>query len=174
MRDVIERHMQFSEHFASSEFEKDGPIPTDCYPVFVALCQDILEPIRAHFGKPMDITSGYRPPAANAAAHGVPTSEHIAIPGVCCACDFKIDNQFGTLISNRVVFDWIRTNPLLPFHQVIFEHAANGTSIIHVSYDAQKVQNRSALEGAEYNQSPYTHWECADYQLPQAEEEEKA
>ena len=142
--------------------------------MFEVLCQNILEPIRSHFGKPIIITSGYRPPAANAAAHGVPNSEHIAIPGVCCACDFTVDNRFGALISNRVIFDWIRTNPFLPFHQVIFEHAANGSSIIHVSYNAGKVEQRSALEGAEYNQSAYTKWECADYELPQSEGEENA
>jgi GH24 family phage-related lysozyme (muramidase) len=49
-----------------------------------------LERVRVQFGgKPIVITSGYRPPAINAAAGGASNSEHLYKPG-CGAVDFVI------------------------------------------------------------------------------------
>lgn len=44
--------------------------------------------IRDLYGKPMIVTSGYRPPEANAAANGKPQSAHLT----CEACDFRDDD----------------------------------------------------------------------------------
>jgi len=50
-----------------------------------------LERVRTAFGgKPIIITSGYRPPAINKAANGASNSEHLYKPG-CGAVDFYID-----------------------------------------------------------------------------------
>lgn len=159
-----------SEHFAQSEFENDAPVPADCVAALTALCQDILEPIRAYVKRPITITSGYRTPEANAAAHGVSDSEHIYSPDKCAA-DFTFATTFGMLMSMRVCFDWIRNNLTLPFHQVILEHNATGQSIIHISYNRTTLPVRQALEGATHNASPYTHWECAQYSLPTSDQE---
>lgn len=137
--------IQLSTHFGSNEFETGGPIPTECLPIFERLCVEILEPVRSDFNFPLVITSGYRSPEANAEAHGQPNSEHMATTD-WCACDF---------IGSRAVFDWMRLNPLLPFHQLILEHGQSGSSIIHVSINQQKVGVRSVLEGATHNASPY-------------------
>ena len=49
-----------------------------------------LERVRAQFGgKPIIITSGYRPPAVNAAVGGASSSEHLYKPG-CGAVDFWV------------------------------------------------------------------------------------
>jgi hypothetical protein len=159
--------MQFSEHFDQFEFEKDEPIPVDCLPAFEFLCQNILEPIRAFVGRPVVIMSGYRSPLANAAAHGVKDSEHIATPKKC-AVDFWFNTAFGMRMSYRLAFDWIRNNPSLPFHQVILEHGAAGQSIIHISYNADTLPVREALEGATHNTSLYTSWDCVAYKLPES------
>ena len=121
----------------------------------------------------MEITSGDRPPDANKATHGSPTSEHIYTPD-SCAADFTFDTTFGKLVSMRATFDWIRTNPFLPFHQVILEHGANGSSIIHVGYNKNKLSARTAMEGATHNAAPYQHWECAAYKLPDETDQENA
>lgn len=50
-----------------------------------------LERVRTQFGgRPIIITSGYRPPAVNAAIGGASSSEHLYRPG-CGAVDFYID-----------------------------------------------------------------------------------
>jgi hypothetical protein len=49
---------------------------------------------------------------------------------------------------------------------VIFEHGGMA-SIIHISYNLDKLGTRQALEGATYNASPYSSWEVAAYTSPQ-------
>jgi uncharacterized protein YcbK (DUF882 family) len=60
-----------------------------------------MERVRSRFGKPVIITSGYRPPAINRSVGGASSSEHLYdAPGVG-AVDFYVD---GAPI--RVVQDW--------------------------------------------------------------------
>lgn len=160
--------MQLSEHFEQSEFEIDAPVPPECVPTLEFYCQNVLEPIRAFVARPMEVTSGYRPPDANAAAHGVPNSEHVYTTDHVAA-DFTFAATFAQLplMSIRVCFDWIRNNAALPFDQVILEHGATGTSVIHVSYSKSRLGTvRSALEGATHNASPYSGWNVAKYEAP--------
>lgn len=145
--------MQYSEHFDSSEFDHDAPIPAECEDVAKQFCQLVLEPIRAFIGGPMQITSGYRPTAANAATHGATHSEHIWTARAV-ATDFTFAPKPG--LSTRAVFDWIRNNPTIPFHQVILEADPSGSSIIHVSMNLSKPGIRQALIGATHNAMPYS------------------
>jgi zinc D-Ala-D-Ala carboxypeptidase len=151
---------QLSAHFNSTEFEKDSPIPAECIPIFTQLAQDILEPVRAEFDKPIIITSGYRSQAANAEAHGQPNSEHMAFPWVC-ACDFVVEG-----IGQRLVFDWCRQNAALPYHQLILEADGKGGSILHVSINKKLPGVRSVLIGATHNMSPYQKVDFVAYQPP--------
>ena len=63
-----------SPHFRVQEFRcKDGSDP-----VFVdTALVELLEQLRAHFGKAVTITSGYRTPAHNAAVGGAKSSQHL-------------------------------------------------------------------------------------------------
>lgn len=143
--------MKLSEHFQQSEFERDAVLPFGCIPIFQMLCANVLEPIRTYAG-PMLITSGYRPPDANAAAHGVPNSQHIATPADCAA-DFEVVGTHDL----RHLFDWIRKKSGLPIDQLIFEHQKNGgPDILHVSYVIEGPR-REALEGSTANASTYMH-----------------
>ncbi len=65
---------QVSEHFKVKEFaQKDFR----CDKVIVdSELINILEDIRAHFNKPVNITSGYRTPEYNAKIGGVKNSQH--------------------------------------------------------------------------------------------------
>lgn len=67
-----------SEHFLISEFDchNGQKVPRDAYPALRRLCEDVLEPMRAHFGA-CRVTSGYRPRAYNASIGGASQSEHI-------------------------------------------------------------------------------------------------
>lgn len=143
--------MLLSAHFSLDEFEQDGPMPAECVYPYTRLCELLLEPLRVHYGQPIIITSGYRSPASNEAAHGVKNSQHVAT-GAYCACDFYIQGMHQDL---RPVFDLIRQTPSLIFDQEILEHGADG-DVIHVSW-SRAFNRREALEGATGNESAYVH-----------------
>ena len=155
---------QLTEHFTLEEFQKGAEIPPVCVGIFTELAQQILEPVRAEFDAPLLITSGYRSPTENAEAHGQPNSEHIATSSMC-ACDFFIAGH----LSQRSIFDWMRLNPALPFHQLIFEHGANDSSVIHVSINKLMPGVRSVLEGSEHNASAYVKVDHVAFQPPGSE-----
>jgi hypothetical protein len=155
--------MKLSEHFDLHEFDHDGTIPAECFDVFEMLAEEVLEPVRAWLNRPMTITSGYRPPQINQQIHGAPHSEHVATKS-WCAADFTFDADVVPPVSLRACFDWIRSNPTLPFHQVILEHSNGGNSIIHVSINTAKIGERQALEGATYNQSAYSSFDVVPFE----------
>lgn len=147
-----------SPYFLQSEFEIDAALPDECVPVFVQLCQSLLEPIRAKFG-PIRVTSGYRTHESNEAAHGVPTSEHVATATVCAADWYIIG------VNMRDVFDWVRNSPTLKWGQLILEHGTHN-DIIHLSVNER--MQRDALEGATANRTGYMRWPVAPPSLVQA------
>ncbi len=127
--------MKLSEHFTLAEFTKSATaeqrgIPNEPTAAHVcklrALCENVLEPVRAHFGKPVRITSGYRSPALSKAVGSSSRSQHCKGE----AADFEI-----TGVSNYEVARWIRDN--LRFDQLILENYVQGhpnSGWIHVSY----------------------------------------
>lgn len=153
--------MRLSSHFNVEEFSKDAPIPEECLPVLTRLCLEILEPIRVKFLTALLVTSGYRPPEQNAEAHGIPNSEHIYSEH-WCAADFLVCND---QLSPRKVFDWLRLNPFLPYHQLILEHSEI-SSIIHVSLNTLAPGVRSVKEGATHNSARYINVEHAAFEPP--------
>lgn len=65
---------QVSSHFKVREFAcSDGSDPVFIAPALV----DVLEKIRAHFGKPVHINSGYRTVTKNKAVGGATYSQHL-------------------------------------------------------------------------------------------------
>src|SRR5271156_2030995 len=144
--------MLLSPHFPQAQFETDAPLPPETIPVYTALCDTLLEPLRVHYNEPITITSGYRNPTSNAAAHGVSNSQHIA-NGNYCAADWYV----GSLQHDmRPVFDLVRGSSLLEFDQLILEHGTGG-DIIHSSW-SRVYNRREALEGDVANESAYKPW----------------
>ena len=91
------------------------------------LCINVLEPIRAHFGKPIKIKSGYRCPALNKAVGGSANSQHLLGE----AADIEISG-----VDNADIWRWIDEN--LEFDQVIAEYLKEddgSAGWIHVSYN---------------------------------------
>lgn len=65
---------QVSSHFKVREFAcSDGSDPVFIAPALV----DVLEKIRAHFGKPVHINSGFRSVTKNKAVGGAQFSQHL-------------------------------------------------------------------------------------------------
>ena len=95
------------------------------------LCENILQPVRDHFGKPVKISSGFRAPAVNQATGGSATSDHCRGQ----ACDFEIEG-----LSNPDVATWIMEN--LTYSQLILEFYVQGqpnSGWIHCSYNPEKL-----------------------------------
>lgn len=90
------------------------------------LCRHVLEPLRQHFGRPIQISSGFRSPALCVAVGSSVASQHAKGE----AADFEIAG-----IDNREVAVWIRDH--LPFDQLILENYVQGqpnSGWLHVSY----------------------------------------
>ena len=90
-----------------------------------ALCENILQPVRDHFGR-VKITSGYRSPELCAAIGSSVNSQHAKAE----AADFEV---MGT--DNAELADWINQN--LDYDQLILEFYTPGepnSGWIHCSY----------------------------------------
>tara|TARA_B100000212_G_scaffold173162_1_gene130240 strand:- start:55 stop:537 length:483 start_codon:yes stop_codon:yes gene_type:complete len=96
---------------------------------------EIAQPLRDHFGKPVRINSGYRSPALNDAIGGSKKSQHSKGE----ALDLEIDG-----VSNLEVADWITDN--CDYDQVILEfyNPAEGPNSgwVHASCKANLSENR--------------------------------
>jgi len=101
------------------------------------LCENILQPVRDHFGKPVKISSGFRCSALNQATGGSATSDHCKGQ----ACDFEIDG-----VPNPELAEWIETN--LKYTQLILEFWVPGgddpnAGWIHASFNPENLKGQS-------------------------------
>ena len=106
------------------------------------LCQEVLQPIRDHFGKSVTVNSCFRSPESNAAVGGSKTSDHC----LGRAADIEIDG-----IPNPELAQWIMDN--LDYTQLILEFYTQGqpnSGWVHVSYDPDnlKMQELTAVKVA--------------------------
>lgn len=129
--------MQLSPHFSLAEMTRSQTasrrgirnVPGDAeIRALTLLCEKVLEPVRAHFGKPVIVTSGYRSPSLNTAIGGSASSQHCNGE----AGDFRVLGE-----SNRAVFEWIWHH--LNYDQLIYEFGEAGW--IHCSYSAHRMRN---------------------------------
>ena len=87
----------------------------------IRLCNNVLEPVRQHYGSPVIVTSGLRSAALNRAVRGSSTSQHSRGE----AADFTVSRQ-----SNLAVCRWVAAN--CRFDQLIYEFGESGWN--HASY----------------------------------------
>lgn len=86
-----------------------------------ALIENVLDPLREAYGKPIYVNSGYRCPELNKIVKGASNSFHLK----GCACDIDM----GDKNENQPIFDYIKDN--LPFTELGWE--GNGRWV-HVAY----------------------------------------
>lgn len=127
--------MNLSEHFTLEEATKSQTairLGIDNTPTaseidrMKLVCREVLEPLRAHFGKPVVINSFYRCPRLNAEVGSKPSSQHTLGEAV----DLEIPG-----IPNPEVAEWMRDN--LTVDQLILEFYEPGkpnSGWVHVSY----------------------------------------
>ena len=88
----------------------------------------LLDPLRALWGAPLRVTSGYRCPALNRAVGGVANSHHLR--GM--AADLvTMSNRVG---ENRRLMD-VLVGSGLRWTQAIWECNRHGATWVHVAYD---------------------------------------
>jgi zinc D-Ala-D-Ala carboxypeptidase len=105
---------------------------------FKKLAENIFQPIRKHFAKPIHISSGYRSLALNKVIKGSATSQH------CSGEAIDIDMD-GTDITNAQIFKYIKDN--LNFDQLIWEFGNNiNPDWVHVSYESTGKQRKQVLK----------------------------
>lgn len=111
----------------------DNTPPGDARKNLVALVENILDPLREAYGKPIAVTSGYRCPALNKAVGGVATSDHLSGRAA------DIVGTPNTKAENRKIFDLCKKLDL-PYRQLINE---KGYSWVHVSYNPAVKEHRA-------------------------------
>jgi putative chitinase len=136
----VSPEMQLSQHFNLKEFTKsetatrkriDNTPNLEHANNLKMVCENILEPVRKHFGKPVRINSGYRGPALNKAVGGSAKSQHCNGEAV----DFEIDG-----LPNPDLAKWVAEN--CDFDQIILEFydpkEGPNSGWVHASYSKGK------------------------------------
>ena len=96
----------------------------------IKLANNVFQPIREHFGKPIFVSSGYRSDKLNKAIGGSATSQH------CKGEALDLDNDGRGYPSNADIFWYIYDH--LDFDQLIFEFGSmENPSWVHVSYKSE-------------------------------------
>jgi zinc D-Ala-D-Ala carboxypeptidase len=128
--------MKLSTNFTLGELTKsqtatrrniDNTPPAAALDYLQLLVDNVLQPVRTHFGRAVTISSGYRSPQLNVAIGGSPTSHHC----LGMAADFEIMGM-----DNKELATWVRDN--LKFTQLILEFYEDGdtnSGWVHVGYD---------------------------------------
>ena len=90
-----------------------------------ALVENVLDPLRIRYGKPIRVNSGYRCPQLNKAIGGAVNSQHMRGE----AADITAGSPWENLKLARLIEESGK------FDQLIYEHMGNGMpQWLHVSY----------------------------------------
>jgi zinc D-Ala-D-Ala carboxypeptidase len=139
--------MQLTNNFTLEELTKsetalrqniDNTPTDDIVANLRTLAENVLQPVRDHFGKGVKVNSGFRSMAVNAAVGGVQgakPSDHTR--GL--AADIEIPG-----VPNAELAQWIEAN--LEYTQVILEFYTQGipdSGWVHVSFDPNSLRKQS-------------------------------
>lgn len=150
------KHLSLTPHFTLGEFQQsatasrlgiDNTIPEALVPNITNLCEQVLEPLRTHFGSPVIVSSGYRCPELNTAVGGVSNSQHLC--GEAADIQPPSSSPQGVLYTPearryilRLWAEWIMDN--CQFDQLIIERSSKAMWL-HVSCRLAKNLNRQQV-----------------------------
>ena len=135
--------MNLTRHFTLDEMLKsqtalrmglDNSPEPDQLENLLALCENVLEPVRIHWAKPVVINSGFRALPLNRAIGSKDSSQHAKGE----AADIEIPG-----IDNLVLYYWIAEE--LDFDQLILEfyNGEPSSGWVHVSYAGDNNRNQT-------------------------------
>lgn len=133
------KHFELEEFIASDVAKK---MKIDNAPTFEIvdhlseLCENLLEPFREAWGKPISVTSGYRSTKLNSAVGGVSTSAH--------KLGYGVDIQSGDVnqLFNYLT-EWVKAEGVM-FDQIIME-TKGSTKWVHIGYKNQEGRQRRII-----------------------------
>ncbi len=118
----------------------------------INLANNVFQPIREHFGKPISVSSGYRSPELNKAIGGSKTSQH------CKGEAIDIDNDAREYPTNADIFWYIYDH--LEFDQIIWEFGDNkNPSWVHVSYKSEGNRKQVLKASKSKGRTVYTNFQ---------------
>lgn len=126
----ITEHFTLEELTASSTAKARGIDNTPTKAVqacLTELCEEVLEPLRLAYGKPIRVTSGYRSPKLNKTVGGADTSQHVYGQAA------DITSQSDSVSGNKELFDVAQrliANGTIKVGQLIDEYGYNW---VHIS-----------------------------------------
>ena len=131
----ISKNFTWEEFVASDTAKKHGIINQitdwDARDNIIALVENVLQPLRDAYGKPITINSGYRCPALNKAVGGVDNSQHQYGEAADCGCDDPL--AFARLIIELgLPFDQMGLYPT--FVHLSYKRECNGKNRGQVFY----------------------------------------
>jgi zinc D-Ala-D-Ala carboxypeptidase len=138
--------MKLGKYFSLSEMVKSQTairkgidnLPNDeQIEALIELVENVLDPVREHFGRPVTVNSGFRGKKLNKAIGGSKSSQHCKGE----AADIEIPG-----VSNPEVAEWIKNN--LDFDQLILEFHTSGipdSGWVHVSWRSSKKNRKQVL-----------------------------
>ena len=91
-----------------------------------AIAENVFQPIRDHFKRPIYISSGYRSERLNRAIRGA-SNASMHMSGQALDIDMDYTN-----VSNKDIFDYIKDN--IEFDTLIWEFGESSPKWVHVSY----------------------------------------
>ncbi len=137
------KYFELDEFIASPTAKKKGIDNTPSFEVVEhldELVEKILDPLRAAYGMPISISSGYRCPALNKAVGGVSNSVH----QLGYAADLQVGGSFGKF--KDFVVEWFKKTGT-HFDQVLLEkNAKTGAQWIHIGLKNNLGQQRGQIK----------------------------
>lgn len=127
---MVSRHISFEEAFKSQSAIRFGiknyTTDQEIIANMTNVAQNVFEPLRSHFNRPIGISSFYRCPELNKKIGGAKNSQHTTGEAI------DIDADIFGGITNKILFEWIKEN--LEFDQLIWEFGTdNNPAWVHVS-----------------------------------------
>ena len=141
--ETTDLNMKLTEHFTLKEFVisatairngLDNTPPAEEVQRLRKLCENVLEPLRMHFGA-IRITSGYRSYRVNELIGGARTSQHLYGEAADIHC--------GSTETGRKYYNFILEN--LDFDQLLLEFSSGKhphIHCLHVSFRSDRGKNR--------------------------------
>jgi zinc D-Ala-D-Ala carboxypeptidase len=132
---------QLSANFSLKEFTKSDTairfgLDNTPTPEIVArlqkLVDNIIQPVRNHYGKSVTVNSGYRAPDVNAAVKGSRTSDHCKGQ----AADIEIVGVANGDLAQYIIDNYKFTQVILEF----YKQGIPDSGWVHVSYDENNLK----------------------------------